>query len=658
MTRDDLMALTEAVLVSVTNKGLVNRAGKLAPSVQVTVADDGSVIGTVEDATVTLPPGAPLDQTQCTCPAPGVCRHRVATVLAYQAQAGTESEASAEAWDPAEITDAQLTDLLGARAVTAARTMSAGGLAATVHRGTVPRVDLPTASVRFLVPHDVTYATSDAKDPRLVALAVWACRAATAKDPAADQVRVEVRPARAATTGYPQVVETLDRLLATGVMHLGPGFGLAASRRSLTGLQWPLDGLDDLTEQLDAYTARHATHDELRTADVLAELYARHRCVRTMGTVPIVPPGDQGPHGTMGTVPFVPPGQGSADGVDAHGVIVADVLGTEVAPSTPCARLRLVGLGARVHARPSPDDLVTFDAQIYLADAASGLLLVLPHQWVGGPDTVPAQRRVAGTTLGALALSNVITESAHRSASRMLRLARSKVAPTSVLPLGPAWGSLPANLLVDDYADTARRLAQLPPRYVRPRVAAELVRVLTVAEVADVAYHPGDQRLTAQLVDPHGICAQLVCDYNPTSPGGLDAVAHSLGDPDLRWVAGHVSRRDGRLMVRPTAVWSPSSAVAVDLVTDNRHLDLNVGTSAPSDVLDEAISAGLTALAVLAHRGLTAPGPAALDRVAEASAALTRCGLTTTATAVAQSPTAPTAWVDAMVWLTVAAESR
>jgi len=625
VTRDDLLALNEAVLVSLATKGLVARASRLAASVQVTVADDGTVTGTTDDATVTLPPGVPLERTTCTCPAPGVCRHRVATVLAYQA--GHQAEpAPSEVWDPAEFTDAQLVDLLGTRMMTGARTMAAGGLAATVHRGASPWVELPTASVRFLVPHDLAYTASDATDLRLVALAVWACRAAAEQDPSADRVRVEVRPtsAGAGETGYPQVVEHLDRLLATGVMHLGTGFGWAALRRGLAGLQWPTDGLDDLAEQVDAYQRRHATHDELRTADLLAELYARHRAV------------------TSGT----------------SNAIVPDVLGTEVASSTACARLRLVGLGARVRATPSADGSVEFDGHVYLAELASGLVLVLAHHWTGTPETVPSLRRVATSTLGALALSNVVTESAHRSARRMLRLARSRIAPTSVLPLGDVWGTLPPSLLVGDYAAFADRLAALPPRYVRPRVAAELVRVLEVAEVGDVVYHPGAQRLTAQLVDAHGMCALAVCDHNPASPAGLDAVAGLLNDPALRWVAGHTSRRDGRLVVRPTALWSPSGAVAVDLVTTNSVLDLALGAPAPADRLDEAITSGLAALAALAHRGLSAPGPAALDRVTEASDTLAQCGLTTMATAVAQAPTSPTAWVDAMVWLTVAAESR
>jgi len=619
VTREDLLALNEAVLVTLATKGLVARAGRMVASVHVSVADDGTVTGTTDDATVTVPPGG-LDQARCTCPAPGVCRHLVATVLAYQAT--HEGGPAPQVWDPAQFTDTQLTDLLGARLVTSARTMAAGGLAATVHRGMSPWVELPTASVRFLVPHDLAYAVSDATDPRLVALAVWACRAAADQDPSADQVRVEVRPAGTSAAGYPQVVEQLDRLLATGVMNLGTGFGFAALRRGLVGLQWPADGLDDLVEQLQAYQQRQAVHDELRTADVLAELYGRHRAVTSCAPV-----------------------------------IVPDVLGTEVAASTACARLRLVGLGARVRAVPSGES-VAFDAQVYLADAASGVVLVLPHQWVGTAETVPALRRVATTTLGALAMSNVLTQSAHRSARRVLRLARSRIAPTSVLPLGDAWASLPAILVVADYAAAAERLAALPPRYVRPRVAAENLRVLAVAEVRDVVYHPGDQRLTAQVLDTHGSTAHVVCDYNPASPGGLDAAARLLADPGLRWVAGHVTRRERRLLVRPTALWSASGAVALDVATDDLRVDLDLGAPPPGDLIDEAIAAGLAALAALAHRGLAAPGRAALDRVSEASDLLTTCGLPIMGTTVAHAPTSPTAWVDAMVWLTVAAESR
>jgi hypothetical protein len=109
----------------------------------------------------------------------------VAVVLAYQATA-SDGPDEFEQWSPAEFTDADLEALLGKRHFTTARRRHAAGYLARVHPATptepVPWVELPNCSVRFLVPHDLGYARSDARDTKEgIALAVWAWQAWTAR---------------------------------------------------------------------------------------------------------------------------------------------------------------------------------------------------------------------------------------------------------------------------------------------------------------------------------------------------------------------------------------------------------------------------------------------------------------------------------------------
>ena len=96
-TRSDLLALDENALATLANRGLVKRATKeiergTGPTVE--LLDDGTVIGRTETTVTTLPPNTPLKKSECTCGAASVCRHRVATVLAYQRSVSAEATAA------------------------------------------------------------------------------------------------------------------------------------------------------------------------------------------------------------------------------------------------------------------------------------------------------------------------------------------------------------------------------------------------------------------------------------------------------------------------------------------------------------------------------------------------------------------------------------
>src|SRR5262245_1889481 len=168
--RADLTALTADTLATLTNRGLVKRAAKDVESgagPAVSSDEDGTLRGVFADATTSAIPPAGLGAAACTCGAAGTCRHVLALVLAYQASAAA-GPASSE-WSPGEFTDEQLTAQFGARVVAAARLALRRGFSARVRRGTTafdgpaepPRVELPSCTVRFLVPHELGYASSD-----------------------------------------------------------------------------------------------------------------------------------------------------------------------------------------------------------------------------------------------------------------------------------------------------------------------------------------------------------------------------------------------------------------------------------------------------------------------------------------------------------------
>ncbi|MGW6738022.1 hypothetical protein [Streptomyces sp. NPDC055013] len=683
--RTDLLALTPRTLASLANRGLVKRAEKdlvAGSGPEVTVADDGTVRGRYPDGTDTaLPPGLGLDAADCGCAATGVCRHRIGLVLAYQRTVGSAPEDDSPAakaefvdWTPAEFDDDALAAALGRAALSAAQRVKDRGYLARLHHPTAadpePRVELPTCTVRFPVPHELGYALTDASAAlrgEVVALAVWAFRAAAGTDgtktaeatataqfatgPAAPAAKA---PETTATPNTPHPTEVsvggrtptttahltdgplrtalalADDLLLDGVQQAGPVFAgsLARAQESLTAasLHWPAGAVAELREQIDAYATRGTLYEAERFALLLAELHARHR----------------------------------AAGHDPVGV-----LGTKEAPETPLRRVRLVALGCRIGGTARDRT-----AETYFAHAEAGIALVLRKRWDLAEDQSPAghelaARRLLGSPLRTLAAANVVSEHTSRAADRTVSISRGRIAATSVTPLGSAWRELPGSLLLRDTAAHLRAAGERPPRLIRPRVEAESVRVVEASAVESVGYDPAAQRLEAVVRDPAGNEILVRAAYNPLCPGGLDALAAALGDEEVHGVSGMLNRAHGRIVLDPLAVLTSQGVIIPDLAPGEGDATLAVARARPTDPITTALESALTALAQAAHHGLRRLTTPARARLTDSAAALRRAGLHTAARLVRDLGTtlhrdgataAVPAWVDAQIQLTVSLE--
>jgi len=669
--RVDLLALTPEALAALSNRGLVKRAAREieeAPP-ELTADADGTLHGAYADGPVaTLPPGG-LDRGGCTCGATGVCRHVVGLVLAYQAdQAHPAGGSPVEPvptpvveWSPGEFDDGALEARIGARLLNAARRARRAGYLARIHRPTAadpaPRVELGSATVRFLVPHDLGFVHTDAvagaRDD-VLALAVWAFRAADERAPGERDVRVDVGGAPAGDDPDPgrpalAALRLADEVLLGGAVHVGAGLGAAIAdvrqRLDRANLRWPLLAVDDLAGQLEAYRDRGSRYAPERLAAVVAELHARHRAVANRG-----------------------------------GSLRARVLGTEEAAETPLRRARLDSLGCRVRAigtAAAGDELRV--VEVFFAHADSATTLVLRRAWTSsnpGAETAPvlARRRLSGMTVAQLAAGTVVTESAIRSASRTIRLATSRIAKTTVTPSAGAWDALPDALLVRDLTALATELDRLPPRMVRPRVEAELVRVVRVAGVRSLAYAPGAQRLDAVIADEKGGTATISLTHTSVSPGALDAMAAALDGRQgpVRFVSGTVRRGGGGVVIDPLAfALEDGTLVVPDLAGPA------TGTAAPAGIAEwpgaspepfqDALDGALALLAEVPHRGLRHLPPTFGDRLRDAGDALARTGLHRAATALAAfraaigpDPGDPAvqAWTDAYLRLSITADLR
>ncbi|MEU8310113.1 hypothetical protein AB0C84_41725 [Actinomadura sp. NPDC048955] len=654
MTRADLLALTPDALAALANRGLVKRAAKdldAGNGPEITVSPDGGVDGAFPDGTTaSLPAGAGLEAARCSCAATGTCRHRICLVLAYQRTAAEPEEPAAPepapGWSPGAFDDDALARVLGRRALTAARRALRAGYPAKIRRPTaqdpVAQVELQTCTVRFLVPGELGYVHTDAVAAvrgEVTVLAVWAFRAADERGLAGEEIRLEVGGPEGAGSpgtggdGLDAALDLADQVLLEGAAHAGPvlatALGRAAAELGAAGLHWPAAALGDLAEQLAAHHDRRADHDPARVAELLAELHARRRAAR-------------------------------------GGAARSQVLGTQESADTPLRRVRLAALGCRVAGTPAART-----ADVFLAHTGTGIVLVLKRRWdvpdgdrLTGADL--AGRRVLGSPLRSLAAANVVSESASRSAGRVVRVTAGRIAKTTVTPLGDTWESLPAALLVRDLAAEGRALDALPPRLVRPRVEAELVRVVEIAEVRDIGYHPGAQRLEAVVADAAGTPAVVSADYSPHSPAALDVLAGALA-AGPRFVSGAVRKDRGGLVIDPFAVLTADGPVVPDLAPGEGTAALGAPPPAPPDPLARALDEALAACAEAAHRGLLRLPSGTRDRLARAAATLRRAGLRTSAETLAALAAAlaaddpqemTRAWAAAHIRLVTAAELR
>lgn len=184
--RADLLELTPEALTALANAGFVKRAQKdVAAGVlpQLENGADGVVVAHFDDGVRTsLPPGRTLRDAQCSCPASGMCRHRVMLVLAYQARAaaakalgpGAETEAEAAqrtrdapdgAWSPARFDDEALAASLAPSVIEQATRLAAArpvvGVQAWRSASAPPVARLPMCSVRFFSRSSLVHARCD-----------------------------------------------------------------------------------------------------------------------------------------------------------------------------------------------------------------------------------------------------------------------------------------------------------------------------------------------------------------------------------------------------------------------------------------------------------------------------------------------------------------
>ncbi|WP_157313940.1 SWIM zinc finger family protein [Chitinibacter sp. GC72] len=609
--RPDLLSLSDEALIALSNAGFVKKAHKelqegKAPAL--TAGDDGALIAHYADGHVTtLAAGGGLRDARCSCPASGLCRHRVTLVLAYRqlassssgepathsatavASPATDSAANASAnasadtstntsvdasiseeraWSPA-LFAAELAKLPAAILQRTQKLADAGTvlrLSSWQAGHPHPSAQLPMCSVRFFSRHSLNHARCDCIQSQMcehIALAVMAFAQAPTEGwtqlNLAVQGAVEQAPLMQSPAAL-QLGESLQQLAlqlwqdgsSQPLSNLAASFTRARQQAEQLGWRWLIDGLAQLQQALHDQLARSSRASATRELRLLCELIARWQAASYLDGQAANDQNGQG-HSLR------PP---------------ADLLGVGIKGEVALEHLRLVGLGAQWS-----DDEQQEQAQLIFTDPDTQAVLVIEKQWEKTPDSATPlwQRRYLGHSLARLAQSQIVTRSAKRFANGALTIGGT-AKQSNVLPLTPAaWLQLAAPLRQPDAASLLAHLQAADPEFVRPRQLLEHLHLLPIKAVPDWGWDGARQVLQAQLQcgdgDQPRVWLQLA--HQRSAPHAVDTLATLLSQEMPTMLCGHFSLRDGELQVTP-----------LSLAVDNRVIALH-GEPTPAIALPD-----------------------------------------------------------------------
>jgi len=566
MARRDLLALTDEALTQLATAGLVKRCRRDIDSGRAPVlaeGDDGVIEARFEDGALTrLKPGAALADASCSCPASGVCRHRVALVMAYRCEhASDDVTATPEFWDPGTLDADALEIALGPTARAELERLRAAPLVVRLDRASPPSAALPMATVRFLAPNDANYARCDCAQTTgcaHIVLAVEAFRASSGAN--------ETTLAAHAIDRSPDALREAGDALLEHLLREGTTAGMAAHALRLNRVRalaaehdaaWFALAAEALGEQIAAYEGRSARYDEDEVLALAVEIYARPR----------------------------------AKGVAAMGF--GELL------ETPMAKTRLVSLGARITVRGRE-----FLARVGLADTDTGATMLVERSFApaeGGapfdPLSIPSRLVAPGMTLQTLARGQALTAVAKRRADGSVSFGSGAGGKTTLVPRGVVL-DLPAPLVGTDPAGLKTQFAEEAPAFLQPRNRARALRVFNVTETLGQSWRPGVQ-IWRGAVRLDGYEAPLVLKrvYDAGAPYALDhlAAAFEGSRGSLRQVAGLASLENGELCCEP---WSLAcdELIVPDIDAGALGATLAPDSSQPASPLEAARRALASAL--------------------------------------------------------------
>lgn len=587
MARKDLLSLTEDDLVLLSNRGTVKRCLREIEENEFTVVitedqQENVLCHWSDGAACNLPANAALGAAQCSCPATGICRHLVRSVLAYQGENRKQSspavkpsvvtEPSAEViaklpsqisetgsgddstpdlpdvdkvpddnptgqwWSPGDMSDELIAKQIKPLLLKRAQKMFEAGQVVELITGQKPLARFFTvpASVRFLVPGDCryTYCNCIEEAPCVhVPLAIWAFRRLSGRS--AGIVDTAENKAAAPSELLNEMEILMREFTSIGLAGLAPAvtarFQKMRQKCEEQGLRWTSELLSELLEERDRYFAADALFSPEKVVDLVGEICARHDAlVSRTKAVPSV-----------------------------------FITGSSSDRPTDQASLRLIGLGCGVDARKNNSTITAF-----FQDDDSGYLVGIRRQYSTQDSTedhrtftqLASAAVVRNHSLHSLAAGQLLCKGGKLTTSRIFSAGRTT--PLALNPQQYNWERLRFPVLVEGLTELRTLIAFQPPPYLGGRNPGRNLHVCPVNRIEDVRFSTAHQALIGTIIDPSGQRCALYHPYTSRGKAGLEATLQDLKDPRLRpvFIAGMFTTKASGLCVRPISIVVESGA--------------------------------------------------------------------------------------------------
>lgn len=560
--RQELLELTHQALITLSNAGFVKRGLKELEAGKIPTLDqeeDGTLIAHYADGNHTrLAPEMALKEAECSCPATGMCRHRVMLVLTYQhlcnEQATTSPEPTAERWQPGQWL-AEL-ETLPATTRQRASTLASQGLIIELNCtvGDVPVAKLPMSDVRFFSRHSIRFARCDCVEGTLcehVVLAVQAFAAAEALHPGFEHIAWQLQPkaSKAPANDNPFATQAGQQCVSdiTALFHQLWKEGMsqpsvALERAQLKALRaaqqlewrWVVAQLQQLKENLHAFHHRASYYTPTRCLSLCAALLARLKAAQHVAQ-----------QASEGQQP-----------VQHWRTIVGQGIDNE----SQLDHLRLVSLG--IHSWQDQDH---YGARLWFIDPDTGNLLHITREWpLNEQQNTPiGNRRIANIPIAILAGGQLVAKGARRTAKGELKL-EARGRRTGAAPLSQtAWDIPQVSHCPATLAALRTHLTQQLPSFVRPWHRADDLFIVPITTCQHLHWNTAQQRMEALLTDSNGDHLYLKLPTYASAPHAVDVMAQLLGSQEeipLYKVSGYVSLREGRLEMEPLMIMTEQKA--------------------------------------------------------------------------------------------------
>ena len=629
--RQELLELTPQALITLSNAGFVKRCQKAleaGKAPELILHEDGTLEARFDDGTVTsLPPESALKEAQCSCPASGMCRHRVMLVLAYQQHCAEQAPAAetpaAGRWHPGDWLTAL--NELPAATHRRAQTLATQGLIIELScpSNGVPAARLPMSDVRFFSRNSLRFARCDCVEGTLcehVILAVQAFAAAEAQQPGFEQLTWQLHAQGAEQDGTRAAnpfdtvegqacVESVNALYLTlwqdGLSQPPVGFERALKKalRAAQQLEWRWisAALQQLGDSLYAFQHRASNYDAEHTLTECAELCARLKAAHQMACL-----------AQQGELPPQPWRTIVGQGIDGESQL---------------DHLRLVSLGMK-----SAQDTEHYSAQLWFIDPDTGSLLHITRQWPLAEQTnIPLERRrIANAQIATLAGGQVVAQGAYRTAKGELKL-ESRARRTSTAPLSPqAWDIPQVTQCPASIRALRQHLRQRLPAFVRAWHQADNLFIVPIGTCQQLHWNAAQQQLEAVISGQDGDDDMLYLrlPVQRSAPQAIDTLIHILGEQNkvpLGKISGYVRMKSGRLEMEPLMVMTQRRAWALHAEHPPSTIVLPPASSLSNDgrTVDAILLARCqTQLIQWLHNGIRHQSPRAFEDMRQLAAAV------------------------------------